>query len=449
VGLAGASTAIAEGIDGASANAAAPAVRDSYSYDWFDYDIDVDASLPGAYAGTDFDNHGANTDPATKAIVNGFLYAHAGALVQFGQIGAAATAEFFQYGVQPQSQQSGVTMVYGRYHAQLAYGAANNQIVVGAGVRIVTLQVRSQGSTFLNPGQTLLTLDGAGPEVGAVFKPNGLPFRLGATVRAPVSASVGGVVGQVGQFFGGSGSGSSSGTPVGQQQDGYWLPSVATLPWEFEAGFALQLGPRPLNPAWLNPHDMEESLRKRIDQARKARLAEYTRELAIQPANERAAKRRAEEAREESIRHIEDLELDAEILRLRQIRVAREANWPRERITVVGSFLATGPSSNAVSLEGFATKTLDYVGRNISIAPRVGIESEPVANWVHARVGSYLEPSRFENGTARQHFTVGGDVKVFHFSPWGIFGEGIWRVNFSADLAPRYANYGLGFGMWH
>jgi hypothetical protein len=64
-------------------------------------------------------------------------------------------------------------------------------------------------------------------------------------------------------------------------------------------------------------------------------------------------------------------------------------------------------------------------------------------------VGSYLEPSRFEQGTTRQHFTFGGDVRLFPFSPWGIFGDQVWRVTVAADLAPRYQNFGIGIGAWH
>jgi hypothetical protein len=194
---------------------------------------------------------------------------------------------------------------------------------------------------------------------------------------------------------------------------------------------------------------MEEPVRTRIERARRARAMEEERELAATPMPERVARKRALDQREAVLKNIEDQELAAESARLREIRVARDLNWPRERISVMASLLITGPDSNAVSLEGFTTKTRDTVGRNVSLTPRIGIESEPVPNWVHARVGSYLEPSRFDDGTARQHFTVGGDVKLFHFSPFGIFGDEIWKLNFSADLAPRYANFGIGLGAWH
>jgi hypothetical protein len=466
IGVGGAYTAMAEGIDGAPENAASPAVRNSYSYDWFDWDVDLDASAPGAYGGTDFDNHGASSDERVQSTVNGFLYAHAGVQVQLGALGLSATAELFEYRVTPPPGEGvhgkAVNLVYGRYHALAGYGILDDQIVVGAGARIVTLRLNSAGGSgalgtlaggtldTFGGGEQLLALNGAGPEVGAVWKPNALPFRLGATFRSAVGATLGGVTGQVGSFIvPGTGGNISPEGATRHYVDGFVLPAVATLPWELEVGFAVQLGPRPINPPWLDPHDMERPVRRRIDANRAARRAEYARELAGTPPEERATKRRVQEAHEAILRGIEDQELAADSARLRAIRQARERNWPRERITILGSLLVTGPSANAVSLEGFANQVQETVGQSVSLTPRVGVESEPVPNWVHARFGSYLEPSRFPDGAPRQHFTLGGDFRLFPFSPFGIFGDQIWRLTIGADLAPRYQNYGIGLGAWH
>jgi hypothetical protein len=469
IGVGGAYTALAEGIDGAPVNAASPAVREPFSYDWFDWDFALDASLPGAYGGTDFDNYGPNNSLQLQETVNSFLYLHAGALVQMGALGVSATAEFFQYGISPRTGSgSGVTLVYGRYHALVGYGLLDDQVVIGAGARIVTLDVKSaQGS--LTEGQTLLTLNGAGPEAGLVWKPNAYPFRVGTTFRSAVSATVAGFGNQVGGFLGesfgesgGNSAPSSAPTATGGGEicppgravraglcHGFVLPATATVPWELETGFAVQLGPRPINPPWLDPHVMERPVHDRIDKMRAARRAQYARELAATPQAERGAKLRAQAANEEVLRGIEDQELDAESASLRSVRVARNNNWPRERITILGSLLVTGTSTNAVSLEGFANQELLTVGQSISLSPRIGIESEPIPNWLNARVGSYLEPSRFATGTARQHFTAGADIKLFPFSPWGIFGDRVWRLTIVADLAPRYQNYGIGLGAWH
>jgi len=149
VGLAGSYTAVAEGIDGAPVNAASPGVREPFSFGHYDFDIDIDASLPGAYGGTDFDNCGANRDPRLAATVNGFLYAHAGAQVQVGEFGTSITGEFFQYDVDPNSGVGpGLTLVYGRYHALVGYGLAHNQVVFGTGLRIVTLGLKEQSKSF-------------------------------------------------------------------------------------------------------------------------------------------------------------------------------------------------------------------------------------------------------------------------------------------------------------
>lgn len=442
--MGGAYTAVAEGIDGATVNAASPGVREPFSYDWLDYDVDVDFSLPGEYSGTDFDNRGPQQNPKLESTVDGFFYAHAGVQVQLGELGASATAELFKYTVQPATGGTGVALTYGRYHALVGYGLADNQLVVGGGLRIVTVQVSGAG-TGADAGGTIFTLDGAGPEVGAIIKPNGLPFRLGATLRSEVGATVSGVVGEVGGLFG---QGSSAPTKL-QTQNGFILPGRATLPWELETGLAFQLGPRPLNPLWLNPSEMENTVRERIDEARRRRARDYEHELDDTPPDEREAKQRGQAEHESAIRHIEDEEIDVESRRLRADRVARQQNWPRERITVYGSLLVTGTSSNAVSLEGFATQTLQTVGQSVSLSPRFGVESEPIRDLVQARVGSYLEPSRFSDGTTRQHFTFGGDLRLLPFSPWGIFGDQVWRLTIAGDLAPRYQNFGIGLGAWH
>ncbi len=434
----------------------------------------LDASAPGAYGGTDFDNRGPANDKTLQSTVNGFLYAHAGAQAQFGAFGISGTAELFQYAVtapegdvarrHPTGQ--GVTLVYGRYHALAGYGFLDNQLVFGAGARIVTLQVKNQeaqstGQTILSldgagtlaGGQTIFNLDGAGPEVGAVWKPNGYAFRVGATFRSAVGATVAGSgFGQQvsGFLVPGGGQGTAGGTATSTVRAGdFVLPAVATLPWELEVGFAVQLGPRPLNPRWLDPHEMERTVGSRVDGVRAARRAEYARELAAVPAEGRAAKRRAQAAHEETLRAIEDQELAADAGRQRGIRRARESNWPRERITILGSLLVTGPSTNAVSLEGFASQRQETVGKSVTLTPHLGLESEPVPHWVAVRAGTYLEPSRFADATPRQHFTLGGDVRLIPFSPWGIFGDQIWKITIAADLAPRYQNYGIGLGAWH
>ena len=68
---------------------------------------------------------------------------------------------------------------------------------------------------------------------------------------------------------------------------------------------------------------------------------------------------------------------------------------------------------------------------------------------IRARVGGYIEPSRFADGTRRQHFTFGGDIKLFQWSIFGLLPDPTWQITVVVDLAPRYQNYGIGISNWH
>jgi hypothetical protein len=435
-GFGGAFSAAAESVDGGAVNAAAPAVREPFSFDWFDYDLNLDISFPGAYGGTDFDNRGQQANQDLRDKVDSFLYLNLGAQLQFGELGSSVTAEFLQYAISPaQAGTPGLNLTLGRYHALAAYGLAGNQFVVGSGLRGVTAQVNQQGGGEAT--RTLLTMTGIAPEVGVVIKPDNLPYRLGATARAPVS----------GKSFG---RGAIQEDANGVERAGpFILPSRVVLPWEFEAGVAFQLGPRPLNPPWINPHDVERPLSDRIAAARALRDHENAVELEKLPEPQRSARRAQILREEQSLRALEDAHMDQESQRLRDVRKARFENWPRERLLILASVLVAGASDSAVALEGFLEQKLDYVGRSVTVTPRFGFESEPIVNFLRARVGTYIEPSRFEDGHARQHFTFGADFRLFPFSPFGIFGDQVWRAGFASDLAPRYANWGFGIGAWH
>jgi len=442
--IAGAYTAVAEGVDGAAVNAASPAVREPFSLKWVDYDFDIGLSFPGAYANTDFDNSG-KLDSA-----NNFLYFNVGAKVQLGSFGTSVTGEFLRYTIPSSTSSSSLSLTAGRWHALVGYGIWDNQLVVGAGLRAVSMQlsesaaggggssITSLPSNLPNPtGSSLLTMTGVAPEAGFLIKPNDLPFRIGATVRLPVT----------GTTFGGSQANvdSQGVTRVGS----VILPSNIYLPWEVEAGFAIQVGPRPLNPAWINPHDQDAPVRTYVAAERARRAREQAAVLAETPPAERVARLADLEREEVAIRIVEEQRMEAEERALLAERKARYANWPRERILVLASLLMTGPSSNAVSLEGFLNQVHDQYGQAVTLSPRLGIESEPIANLIHGRIGSYLEPSLFEDGHLRQHFTFGGDLKLLPFDTFGLTKDQVWRVSVAVDLAPRYINYGFSLGAWH
>jgi hypothetical protein len=433
--LGGAYIALAEGTEGSAANSAAPAVRNAYSTTWFDYDLSAGISFPGAFTNTDFDNHGDNANlPPNHASAGNFTDLTVGGTLQLGGLGVSATGDLEQFSLTTTAGEPALTLQVGRFKALMSYGVYGGQIAIGGGVRVVTMQIQQNGAG------TLLTMAGASPEVGALLMPTGLPWRIGATVRAPVSGGVGvGFLGQ--QIFPGSAAPSSSTNLV--------LPSQVVMPWEAEIGFALQLGPRPLNPGWENPHREEGPLRREIERDRGERRGRQAEELASLPPNERAARKVELMAEEKALRALEDEHLAEESARLNRARKARYANWPRERILLLASVLFTGQSPNAVSLEGFLDQRVETVGRELSVAPRVGLEAEPVLNHVVLRTGTYVEPSRYEGSAARQHFTFGGDIRLVPLNFWGLLPDDPWKLGLFVDLAPRYTNYGFGFGNWH
>jgi hypothetical protein len=433
--LGGAYTALAEGTEGSAANSAAPAVRTAYSTTFLDYDISLGISFPGAFTHTDFDNHGDNASlPSQHASPGDYTDLEVGGTLQLGRLGVAAVGDLEQYSLSTQGQPT-LTLQLGRWKALAAYAVFHGQLAVGGGIRVVTMQIEQDGAG------TLLNMAGVSPEGGALFMPTGLPWRLGVTGRAPVSGGVGvGFLGQ--QIFPGS-------AGAKQPTAGLVLPSHVVMPWEVEMGFALQLGPRPLNPAWEDPHAEEGRLRGEIDADRAARRRRYDEELARVSPAERPARKAQLAVEEKSLRAIEDDHLAEESARLSRAHKARYANWPRERILLLASVLLTGQSPSAVSVEGFLDQRVETVGRQLSVSPRLGLEAEPLLNQLVLRTGSYVEPSRYEGSAARQHFTFGGDIRLVPLTFWGLFPDDPWKLGLFVDLAPRYTNYGFGFGTWH
>ncbi len=392
-------------------------------------------SILGTLSNTDFDNHGATRAGENRARVGDFFQFTFGGQVQFGGLGVTATGDLQQYTLSGRDASApSLTVNIGRWKALGAYALFGGQLMLGGGFRAATLGITQRGGD--NNG-TLLTMTGIGPEVGALLMPDGVPWRLGATLRSTVSG---------GPF----GSDKSTIDASGVRRAGdIILPTQVVLPWEAEVGVAYQLGPRPLNPPWPNPHDQEGPVRDRIAHDRAARALEYEAELARTSEDLRPAVRRHHAREEEALRDLEDARLDAEDKRLYRVRRARYNNWPRERILLLASVLFTGPSNDVVSVEGFLDQRHEQVGRSLSLTPRLGIEAEPLPDRLRARVGTYLEPSRYDDGVARQHFTFGGDVKLFPFDLWGLLGQTTWRVAFYVDVAPRYTNGGIGIGTWH
>src|SRR5258708_23859057 len=118
---------------------------------------------------------------------------------------------------------------------------------------------------------------------------------MGATFRGPV----------------GGRTSASAGAAVGPSGVPYIAPSSLFLPWELEIGAAIQVGPRPFNPRWLNPHDQEARERNQIQDDRAARRAAQEAELRGISDPRRMYERASELSSQETfIRREEDRRLD-------------------------------------------------------------------------------------------------------------------------------------------
>jgi hypothetical protein len=393
VGIAGAYAGVGEGIPGLQVNAAAPAVRPIYAIDDFDWDLAASLSVPLPIAeNNDFDNSGErDTQDAL------FIYATGGALVQKGPFGAGGMVELERYAISSGGETAHALIA--RYHGLVGFALDGGQVVVGAGVRGLTVGIDAPEAN--------LTLAGVGPQLGLLVRPEEIPFRAGATLRAPVDA-------------GALGEGVVEGSDGIRRLGGLVLPDAVVLPWELEIGAALQLGPRPLQKRFVDPGS--EITRVRAE-AFGAGGDEY--------------------------------EMDQAEAELRHDRIVAARNLPREHLLITGALLMTGPVDRGVGIESFlASRTpgTEIVpgssGSKNNFSARVGVQTEPLPNWLQTRFGTYYEPNRFE-GTGRQHFTFGADLRFVSTTLWGLVPDGVtYSILTAVDLAPRYESASLGIGVW-
>ncbi|WP_434048034.1 MULTISPECIES: hypothetical protein [Sorangium] len=434
-GIAGAYAGYAEGIAGMVANAAAPAVREPFSFRWLEWDVAASISIPiELFENNDFDNSGA-----IDLDYSNFVYMTLGGQLQAGDFGVGVNAELQRYTLMD-AVGGETTVVTGKYHFLGGVRLLGDALVLGAGARAVTLGLGAE--------QTDLTIAGISPEVGVLIRPDWASYRLGATFRLPVNG---------GRLLG-------EGVVVDRgvrRAGGLILPNEVVLPWEIELGLAVQVGPRPLNPAWINPRDQERELREMIARRRSEREARREFELrAIADPEERAARERAFSAERARERAADERELAAGPDILERERRARYWNWPREHLLITAELLVTGAVANGVSLEHFLAQNRPgsdrgdpTSGAHVSFSPRFGIETEPIPGRVHTRFGSYYEPNRFgrlgSGRVGRQHFTFGADLRVLSTTFWGLFPEVAYTLQASMDFAPRYDSVSAGIGVWH
>ena len=396
-GLAGAYAPVGEGVDGN--NPASPALRDPYSRSRIDYDVTGSVILPSLINPTDFDNNG------TRGFTyNNFIFLTAGAQLQIDRSAAALTLDMQQYELGKSNGVQEVTNLrvrLAKLHALWGYAFAEDQLILGFGLRAVVLGLIDAGAGGTSESG-LIDMFGIAPQAGAIIAPTDLPIRIGGTVRASVSGGVGRKTGVVvdnnGDFRVGA----------------MFVPNQIELPWEAELGVALQLGPRPLNYRWADRRSLSD--------------AEIDAERQVYPnGNYESAASVAKR-----------------ILRRKYLAL------PRQKVLMAASLLVTGPTSNAVGFESFLSQSIDRSGRRPSMTPRVGIESEVIPSWLQVRAGAYLEPTRFDEASPRGHFTTSFDVKAIPWNLFGLLDSGSWfRLGGGIDVANLYFGWGLSAGVWH
>jgi hypothetical protein len=392
--LGGAYTAIAEGTEGIPFNAAAASLRPPFSTTRDDFDLTGSitfSNLPifgaASVIGTDFDNNGkiGFHDP-------NFVWANAGFTIQHDQWGIGAIASMQQYslGAPPGAVgiRDAVVRLF-RIDGVASYGFFGERLHVGAGLRAVVFD-----AVDATEGEKLLFRSaGAGLQAGALWAPRDMPLRVGATVRSPVLESTRQDIGadRLGSFH---------------------VPARIELPWEVEWGAAVQLGPRPLNVAWVD----EDTL--------------------VGPAVERE-------------RRVSNGHFEPAYRAARRILKRRYAALPRQKVLLSFSMLVTGPSGDAVGFESMLAQRVDRSGQRATVTTRAGAEAEVWPNRLQLRAGSYVEPTRFDESRARLHGTFGFEVRLFESTVWGLFPEHTsFRLTTGADGARDYFGYSVAVGVW-
>lgn len=433
-GLAGAYVAIAEDVDGDLQNPAAPAVRPFFSYTDFDYWLGFGLTFPADLAHMDFFNSGSKTQVPNPP--NSFVFFTPAINLQWGELGIGLNLAVQQYALADpeEGQRRGITATIPTIHAQVAHGFEHNQLVLGAGVRFVTMTVSAPDTTGY-----LFRSSGPGLEFGMVWKPEHRPIRLGFAYRTPIVTQA---------TYSDNLLPNENGDLIIERSDGteLYLPKAVASPWDLNFGFAVQFG-RPLNPRW-RPSD-ELIQRMNLEHQIKVLDLQQARRQALSSATTSAERKAIDEKFE---RAEETLNRELELLLLQQKTLMEQELTAMNRfyLQIAASMVISGPAENAVGVESLVSQTVNRSGRKTVLSPRVGIEASIVPTILKIRGGSYIEPTRFEGGEERIHATAGLDVRLAVWNVFGLWPDNyMWRLGLGGDAARDYYTWGLTIAGWY
>jgi len=445
VGLGGAYTALADGIDGAPWNPAAYGSRTLWELDWFEWELTAGILFPGSFADNDFFNSGSDSGFRFR----NFVFLSFGFRLQFGDFGFGSLPRLQLYELGDGAQRLSATFTVINYG--LAYQLLDGQLVIGAGLRYAALSLAR-----IETGESLVDFSGTGPEMGLLLRLAGQPWRLGVAGRLPVRSNrIGGDNFFLDQATGTGCVPASSGAMT--CAGGIILPSEVHMPWEVQVGVAWQIGRRPLNRAFEDPDDAERELGHAMTMRQWEREREQVgRELGGPPPPtdpHRWLPRRARDpefwGREQTKREEEEELLDAQIEEAEAARDREVRELSRLYLLISADLLITGPTDDGVGVEGFLAQERVESGRGTRLGARLGVEGEPWGNRLKLRAGTYLEPSRFSSAGYRLHATGGFDLRLFTWNLFGLFDDFDVRAGVTVDWAPRYFDWGVGVGFWH
>ncbi len=401
VGMAGAYSAIATGIDGAQWNPAGYAERAEHEIDWWEWEVTGGISLGGLFTRNDFDNNGTSalsTADAVRITLGGRL--------QFAQSGFGINVIDQQYTLSNR-EGSSADVSFTTTRVGTAYAFLGGDLVAGIALRAISLDVEDP-----NSNKTVVNFEGLGFEVGLLLRPAFRRYRVGAAFRSAVDSK--------------PAAGGTQTTEMGvMRAQGLVLPNRVHVPWEVQVGFAYLLGERRANVPWRHTRGVKQRLKRRIQTDSYVAPRRFGGEAyPTLPENEQAALEVA-------------LDNDREAER-RYLRAQ-----PRRYVLLSTDFIVYGATDQGQSVEAFLVQRQEASGRKRSYGLRFGAESEFIRDRLKMRAGSYLEPSRTNRSYYRPHGTLGADVRLFDLWGWSV------RGGLTLDVAPRYFDWGVGVGLWY
>ena len=442
IGLSGAATSLAQGVEGGLQNPAAVAYRGPQWPDWYDYWLALGSTFP--LQSGDFYNSGRVTGD-TGAVSNDTFFLIPGAYFQMWNLGIGLTidSQFIRLKgvVNPATmEQETLRLRFTTFHIQAGYGFFDGQLILGGGLRILR-QRAFQSKRIVSDGDVYTTL-GLGAEVGLMFRPHHKRWSLGASVFPTISTGVG--------TKGNVTPNSDGDIVVGD----FFLPRSTKIPTTGSVGFSYQFGPRPTNPPWVSAGALAADELERLDRRKRAaREAEQEEiaavrarggpdvELCVQAVEQKYAKKyaRIKQSRKETRKLAWDM-----------LRKQYRWGWPRRYYLLTADLWFNGRVDNAVGVESLLFQTVQRSGEKMTVSPRLGFESEVVPTRMKIRAGTYLEPTRFAQSTLRVHGTLGVDISLFKWNVFGLWPDDYrWQISAALDVSRKYTSFSVGIGGWY